>query len=112
LVVSATGKATGLASLWDVAAIWAMSVLTFAACYMIMDRATPGGAFIIPGRHGRLENPTIFDYIYLSFDTLTTFGPTIETPVSHPAKGLMMLQVVLSVLLLTVLLSRAVNAVS
>ncbi|MEY4300071.1 MAG: hypothetical protein RIR25_1307, partial [Verrucomicrobiota bacterium] len=36
-------------------------------------------------------------------------GPTIETPVSRPAKYLLMLQVGLSVIILTVLLSRAVT---
>lgn len=112
LIFSATAKAAGLASLWDVGAIGAMSVITFAVCYWILDRATPGGAFIFPGRDGPLEDPKVFDYIYLSFDTCTTFGPTVETPVSRGAKALMMLQVVLSVMVLTVLLSRAVNAVS
>jgi len=111
LLFSATAKAEGLASLWDVGAIGAMSVLTFAACYWILDRATPGGAFVIPGRDGRLADPRVTDYIYLSFDTSTTFGPTIETPVSRGAKYLMMLQVALSIVILTVLLSRAVNAV-
>ncbi len=111
LLLSATAKAEGLASLWDVGAIGAMSVLTFAACYWILDRATPGGAFVIPGRDGRLADPRVTDYIYLSFDTSTTFGPTIETPVSRGAKYLMMLQVALSIVILTVLLSRAVNAV-
>lgn len=112
LLLSATAKATGLASLWDVGAIGAMSVLTFAACYWVMDRATPGGAFLIPGRDGRLQNPRLGDYIYLAFDTSTTFGPTIEIPLTRPAKYLMMLQVALSVVVLTVLLSRAVSAVS
>jgi len=111
LLLSATAKATGLASLWDVGAIGAMTILTFAACYWILDRATPGGAFVIPGRDGRLANPKMFDYIYLSFDTSTTFGPTLEVPVCRPAKALMMLQVALSIVILTVLLSRAVNAV-
>jgi uncharacterized membrane protein len=58
-----------------------------------------------------LPNPKLFDYVYLSFDTSTTFGPTLEVPVCRRAKALMMLQVVLSVVILTVLLSRAVNAV-
>lgn len=111
LLVSATAAATGLASLWDVGAIGAMSILTFAACYWILDRITPGGAFIIPGRDGRLTNPRLGDYIYLSFDTSTTFGPTLEVPVCRRAKLLMMLQVTLSIVILTVLLSRAVNAV-
>jgi len=111
LLLSATAKAAGLASLWDVGAIGAMSVLTFAACYWILDRATPDGAFVIPGRDGRLANPKMFDYIYLSFDTSTTFGPTLEVPVCRQAKVLMMLQVALSIVILTVLLSRAVNAV-
>lgn len=111
LLFSATAKAEGLASLWDVGAIGAMSVLTFAACYWILDRATPGGAFLIPGRDGPLADPRVTSYLYLSFDTSTTFGPTIETPVSRGAKYLMMLQVALSIVILTVLLSRAVNAV-
>lgn len=112
LLFSATAKARGLASLWDVGAIGAMSVLTFAACYWVLDRATPGGAFLFPGRNGRLPHPKLGDYLYLSFDTGTTFGPTIETPVIRPAKYLMMLQVALSIVILTVLLSRAVNAVA
>lgn len=112
LLFSATAKATGLASLWDVGAIGAMSVLTFTACYWILDRATPGGAFLIPGRDGRMMNPSLVDYVYLSFDTSTTFGPTLEVPVCRGAKYLMMLQVALSIVILTVLLSRAVNAVS
>jgi hypothetical protein len=111
LLLSATAKATGLASLWDVGAIGAMSVLTFAACYWMLDRSTPGGAFVIPGRDGPLADPKLFDYIYLSFDTSTTFGPTLEVPVCRRAKVLMMLQVALSIVILTVLLSRAVNAV-
>ena len=111
LLLSATAKASGLASLWDVGAIGAMSVLTFAACYWMLDRATPGGAFVIPGRDGRLPDPKLFDYIYLSFDTMTTFGPTLEVPVSRRAKALMMLQVALAIVILTVLLTRAVNAV-
>ena len=112
LLFSATAKASGLASLWDVGAIGAMSILTFAACYWILDRAMPGGAFVIPGRHGPLARPALFDYIYLSFDTSTTFGPTLEVPVCRRAKALMMLQVGLSIVILTVLLSRAVNAVA
>ena len=111
LLLSATAKASGLASLLDVGAIGAMSVLTFAACYWMLDRATPGGAFVIPGREGRLPDPKLFDYIYLSFDTMTTFGPTLEVPVSRRAKALMMLQVALAIVILTVLLTRAVNAV-
>jgi uncharacterized membrane protein len=111
LLFSATAKASGLASLWDVGAIGGMSILTFAACYWILDRVTPGGAFLIPGRDGRLADPKLFDYIYLSFDTSTTFGPTLEVPVCRRAKALMMLQVALSIVILTVLLSRAVNAV-
>jgi hypothetical protein len=112
LLFSATAKASGLASLWDVGAIGAMSVLTFAACYWMLDRATPGGAFLIPGRDGRMQDPKLFDYVYLSFDTSTTFGPTLEVPVSRRSKALMMLQVALSIVILTVLLSRAVNAVA
>jgi len=112
LLFSATAKASGLASLWDVGAIGGMSILTFAACYWILDRATPGGAFLIPGRDGRLGEPRLFDYIYLSFDTSTTFGPTLEVPVCRRAKALMMLQVALAIVILTVLLSRAVNAVA
>ena len=111
LLLSATAKATGLASLWDVGAIGAMSVLTFAACYWMLDRSTEGGAFVIPGRDGPLTHPKLFDYVYLSFDTSTTFGPTLEVPVCRRAKVMMMLQVALSIVILTVLLSRAVNAV-
>jgi len=110
LLFTATAKANGLASLWDVGAIGAMSVLTFAACYLVLDRATPGGAFIIAGRDGRLIDPRMGDYLFLSFESCTAFGPVIETPVCRPAKYLVIMQVAVSVIILTVLLSRAVTA--
>jgi hypothetical protein len=59
-----------------------------------------------------MQDPGLGDFIYLSFDTSTTFGPTLEVPLTMGAKCLMMLQVTLSIVVLTVLLSRAVNALA
>ncbi len=97
-----------LLQLWDVVVVYFMGVFVFTAWYWFLDRITPGGAFLFPAFPD--ENaPTLVDYLFLSFNTSATFGPTTETPTTPAAKLLMMLQVCLSLVVLMVLLARALS---
>ncbi len=106
-------KGFGLGSLWDVAAMYALSVTVFTFVYVYLDVVTPKGAFIWPAREGETPpTPNIADYIFISLNVNSTYGPTSEVVMSRPTKLIMGLQVLLSILMLTVLIARAVSATS
>jgi uncharacterized membrane protein len=56
--------------------------------------------------------PGFLDYLFLAFNTSTAFSPTDTAVLSRRAKVLMMVQALLSLLILAVLVSRAVNALA
>ena len=106
-------KGGGLSSLWDVALVYSMSVVVFTFVYIYLDITTPGGAFIWPARDGEdPPAPTFLDYLFISMNVNSTYGPTSEAIMSRPGKMIMGLQVLLAVMMLTVLISRAVSATS
>jgi hypothetical protein len=108
-----TTDGIGLGSLWDVAAVYAMSVSVFMFVYLLLDLATPGGAFVWPARDGQdAPTPNLFDYMFISLNVNSTYGPTSEAVMSRPTKLIMAMQVLLAILMLTVLISRAVAATS
>ena len=103
----------GLVGLWDVAAVYMESVLVFMFVYIFLDVSTPGGAFVWPSRNG--ENPPepqIIDYLFISLNVNSTYGPTSEAVMSRRVKLVMALQVLLAILMLTVLIARAVSSTS
>jgi hypothetical protein len=103
----------GLGSLWDVGALYAMSVTVFMFVYLFLDLSTPGGAFVWPARDGSPPpTPNLFDYLFISLNVNSTYGPTSEAVMSRPTKLIMALQVLLAILMLTVLISRSVAATS
>ena len=102
---------TGLAGLWDVAAVYLESVLVFMFVYIFLDVTTPGGAFIWPSRDGESPpEPHIIDYLFISLNVNSTYGPTTEAVMSRQAKLVMALQVLLAIVMLTVLIARTVGA--
>lgn len=104
---------SGLASLWDVAAVYLESVLVFMFVYVFLDVSTPGGAFIWPSRDGEPPpEPHLIDYLFISLNVNSTYGPTSEAVMSRPAKLVMALQVLLAIVMLTVLIARTVGATS
>lgn len=108
-----TRQATGLGSLWDVAAMYALSVTVFTFVYVYLDVVTPRGAFIWPARDGEVApTPNLIDYLFISLNVNSTYGPTSEAVMSRPTKVIMGLQVLLAILMLTVLIARAVSATS
>jgi hypothetical protein len=102
----------GLGSLWDIGAMYAMSVTVFMFVYVLMDLTTPGGAFVWPSRDGEpAPTPNLFDYLFISLNVNSTYGPTSEAVMSRPTKLIMAGQVLLAILMLTVLIARAAAAV-
>jgi hypothetical protein len=101
----------GLAGLWDVAGVYMQSVIVFMFIYIFLDVSTPGGAFVWPSRDGEPPpTPHAIDYLFISLNVNSTYGPTSETVMSRPAKLFMSLQVILAIMMLTVLIARAVSA--
>jgi hypothetical protein len=106
-------RGTGLSSLWDVMAVYMQSVLVFMFIYVFLDVSTPGGAFVWPSRDGEVPpTPHLIDYLFVSLNVNSTYGPTSEALISRAAKLVMALQVLLAILMLTVLIARAVSATS
>lgn len=101
----------GLTGLWDVAGVYMQSVIVFMFIYIFLDVSTPGGAFVWPSRDGEpAPTPHVIDYLFISLNVNSTYGPTSETVMSRPAKLFMALQVILAIMMLTVLIARAVSA--
>lgn len=101
----------GLGTLWDVAAVYLESVLVFTFIYVFIDVSTPGGAFLWPSRSDvEPPSPHLVDYLFISLNVNSTYGPTSKALMSRPAKLVMALQVLLAMLMLTVLIARAVSA--
>ena len=53
--------------------------------------------------------PVLMDYLFLAFNTSTAFSPTDAPVLSRWAKGMMMLQSLMSLATVTLLAARAVN---
>lgn len=103
----------GLAGLWDVAAVYMESVLVFMFIYIFLDVSTPGGAFVWPSRDSEPPpTPHIVDYLFISLNVNSTYGPTSEALVSRKAKLVMALQTLLAIVMLTVLIARSVGSTS
>ena len=113
IVTSGHHQGVGLTSLWDVAAVYTQSVLVFMFIYIFLDVSIPGGAFLWPSRDGEVPPvPHIVDYLFISLNVNSTYGPTSEALISRSAKMVMALQVLLAILMLTVLIARAVSSIS
>jgi len=53
--------------------------------------------------------PNFVDYLFIAFNTSTAFSPTDTPPLTRWAKGLMMVQSMISLLIVALLAARAVN---
>jgi len=127
LVLSALSAETSApALLRDAALLWIINVATFSLWYWEPDGGGPAlrhreghrsGDFLFPQMHlgggvARGWSPGFFDYVFLAFNTSTAFSPTDTSVLSRRAKVLMMLQALLSLVILAVLVSRAINALA
>jgi uncharacterized membrane protein len=127
LVLSALNAGTSApALLRDAALLWIMNVATFSVWYRETDGGGPARRhqeghrsedFLFPqmnlgGGVARGWSPGFLDYVFLAFNTSTAFSPTDTAVLSRRAKVLTMLQALLSLVILAVLVSRAINALA
>lgn len=111
------------------ASLWITNILVFALWYWRLDAGGPSardsrpthveGAFlfpqmtITPNRDRAVAtaawSPAFLDYLFLAFNTSTAFSPADTPPLARWAKGLMMLQSLISLTVLALLAARAVN---
>jgi len=96
--------------LWDLGAAYLLIVVVFTGWYWWCDRVIDGGAFVFPTREGATEHrPNVVDYLFIAFNTNSTFGPTSEDVVARRVKALMMYQTILSLSILLVFVARIVG---
>ncbi len=106
------------------AIIWVMAVIAFALWYWHLDSGGPGARVQasfqgLPAFHFREQDlegpgygnwyPQFVDYLALSFNTSTTFGPTDVSPIRHWSKLWLMTQSAISLALIGLVVARAVN---
>jgi hypothetical protein len=101
--------------------LWLSNILVFALWYWEIDGGGPrkrhlngykGVDFLFPQQvDGNTQGwvPNFIDYLFLAFTGATALSPTDTYPLSRPAKGLMMLEAVTALLILSILIGRAVN---
>jgi uncharacterized membrane protein len=119
---------TGRELILSAAVIWLTNVIVFGLWFWELDAGGPGRRaaarddpsvsiypdftfpqmenprFAPPGWHPRLA-----DYLYFAFSNGTAFSATDVMPLTHWAKGLMMVQAGASLLLVVLVTARAVN---
>jgi uncharacterized membrane protein len=119
------GKAAGRPLILASIVIWLTNVAVFALWYWQLDRGGPdrrarGDAarpdFLFPQMTEPeltpMWSPSFLDYLYTSFTNSTALSPTDTMPVSIPAKMLMMVQSMISLVTVLLVGARAVNILS
>jgi hypothetical protein len=129
LLATKGGKEPALALLRSGGALWLTNVLVFALWYWRLDGGGPrkretehefgSRSFVFPQMQiEKMErktfgvdswHPGFVDYLFIAFTTSSTFGPT-DTPVlTHWARLLTMTQILISLTIMVLLISRAVG---
>ena len=107
----------------DGALIWGINILVFAIWYWELDCGGPHARHIkrytstdflfpqmaMPGADETDWSPRFMDYLFQAFNTSAAFSPTDVLILSRRAKGLMMAQSTISLVVVAVLVSRAIN---
>ena len=113
----------GIGLLYSGLLLYGCNILMFALWYWEIDgggpeqrqqSAHPLADFLFPQQVGGLDEnwaPHFFDYLYVGFTGATAFSPTDTMPLSHRAKILMMLEAILALILLSFVVSRAINII-
>ncbi len=103
--------------------LYGCNILMFALWYWEIDGGGPErrrqaahqlSDFLFPQQMGGLDEnwvPHFFNYLYVAFTGSTAFSPTDTMPLSHRAKFLMMVEAILALLLLSFVVSRAINII-
>ncbi len=118
-----SGKTPATHLLRDGALIWGINVLVFAIWYWELDCGGPHARHIkrytstdflfpqmtMPDAEEKNWSPLFLDYLFQAFNTSAAFSPTDVLILSRRAKVLMMMQSLISLVVVAVLVSRAIN---
>jgi hypothetical protein len=110
----------------DGGAIWLTNVLVFALWYWEFDRGGPVARALALKPYPDFQfvqmtspelappgwEPMFGDYFYLAFTNAAAFSPTDVMPLSRWAKMLMLIQSALSLVIVAMVISRAVNVLA
>jgi uncharacterized membrane protein len=102
--------------------IWLTNVVMFALWYWEFDRGGPANRSagvrrrpdfqfpqMVSETHAQEWEPTVIDYLYLSFTNAMAFSPTDTMPMSRWAKMLMLAQAMVSLVVVALVIARGVN---
>jgi hypothetical protein len=123
------GKEPGLALLRSGGALWLTNVLVFALWYWRLDGGGPmmreskqefgSSSFVFPQMQIEKSErktfgvgewrPGFVDYLFVAFTTSSTFGPTDAPILTRWAKVFTMAQILISLTIMVLLISRAVG---
>jgi len=129
LLVTTGGKEPALALLRSGGALWLTNVLVFALWYWRLDGGGPreretknefgSRSFVFPQMQiEKMERktfgvdgwrPGFVDYLFIAFTISSTFGPTDVPVLTHWAKLITMTQILISLTIMVLLISRAVG---
>ncbi len=105
----------------DAAILWISNILIFGLWYWELDGGGPlkrhkaghkAIDFMFPQQvDGDTDGwaPHFIDYVFLAFNTATAFSPTDTPPLSRPAKVLMMIESIISLVIVAGIAARAIN---
>jgi len=123
MILTLSKDLKGLALLYSGLLLYTFNVLVSALWYWEIDGGGPeerrqsdhqAADFLFPQQMGENEGnwaPHFFDYLYVAFTGATAFSPTDTMPLSHRAKFLMMLEAMLALILISFIVSRAINII-
>lgn len=114
---------SGLVLLSSGTAVWVTNVLVFSLLYWQMDRGGPEARAEHPDVRPDWQFPqtqatdvapagwlpSYVDYLALAFSTATAFSPADVLPMTARAKGLMMLESLISLVAIVIVAARAIN---
>lgn len=119
------GNEGGLQLLGDTVLVWLTNIFVFALWYWLLDSGgpmhrdseapgTPRPDFVFPQQANSIPGwnkwqPQFVDYLFLAFNTSTSFSPTDTLVLARWGKLLMMAQALMSLVILAVLAARAIN---
>jgi uncharacterized membrane protein len=123
MITTLPSELKGFGLLYTGLLLYGCNILMFALWYWEIDGGGPErrrqpahqlSDFLFPQQMGGLDEnwaPHFFDYLYVAFTGSTAFSPTDTMPLSHRAKFLMMVEAILALLLLSFVVSRAINII-
>jgi len=123
LILPLKRDVNGIGLIYSGLLLYGCNVLMFGLWYWEIDGGGPEQRrqsdheavdFLFPQQVGSNNGnwaPQFFDYLYVAFTGATAFSPTDTLPMSHRAKLLMMLEAILALIIISFVVSRAINLI-